>query len=95
MIPSQQEEVFRVFDLVTQQQEYRFQALFSPINIIAQEQVIRTWWESTHLKQPDQVRVLTMNVSHDLYRGTQFDQRRLTQEDLSRGLTHGSDFGVF
>ena len=37
VIPSKDEEVFRIFDLVRQQQANRFQRLLSSIDVIAQE----------------------------------------------------------
>lgn len=51
MVAPQQEEVFRILDLVSQEETDCFQRLFTSINVIAQEQVVRFWWETTVLKE--------------------------------------------
>ena len=46
MIAPQQEEVFRVLDLVSQQKADGLQGLLPSINIIAQKQIIALRWET-------------------------------------------------
>ena len=47
MVPTQNEEIFWVLDLVCKQQTYRLQGLFSSIDVIAKEEVVRFWRESS------------------------------------------------
>ena len=63
MIPAQQEEVFRVLDLVGQEQTDGLQGLAPSVHIVSQEQVIRLRGKSPTLKQPDEVKVLPMYIS--------------------------------
>lgn len=94
MIPSQQEEVLRIFNLVAEQQEDGLQALLPSINIVAQEEVVGTRWESAHFEEPDQIAVLPMHISHNLHRRRQLDQRGLRKEDLAGCLTDGRDLRI-
>lgn len=52
VIPAQQEEVLRVFDLVSEQQAYRFQRLLASVDIVAEEQIVRLRRETPVLEQP-------------------------------------------
>lgn len=66
MITTQQEKVFRILYLIRQQQADRFQRLLAPVHVVAQEQVIGFRWEAAVLEQPQQVRVLAVDVAADL-----------------------------
>lgn len=50
VVASQEEEVFRVLDLVCQKEANDFEVLLTAINIITQEQVVRLWREIADLK---------------------------------------------
>lgn len=63
VIASEEEEVELVFELVGKKKAYRLDALLATINIVPEEQVICSWRISTVLKQPQEVRKLTVNVS--------------------------------
>lgn len=69
VVPPQQEEVFWVLYLVRQQQTDRLQALLASVDVVPQEQVVGLRGEAPVLEQPQQVRVLPMDVpctpSHD------------------------------
>ena len=58
VITPEQEKVFRVLDLVTQEQEDGLERLFPPVHIIAEEEIVGSRGESAHLEQTDQVGVL-------------------------------------
>ena len=47
MIPTEDEEVLRIFDLVCEQQAYRLQGLLSSIDVVSQEEVVCLWGESS------------------------------------------------
>lgn len=49
--------------LVGKQQADGLQALLPAVDIVAQEQVVGLWRKATILKQPQQIRVLPMNVA--------------------------------
>lgn len=63
VIPSQQEEVLGVFDLVRQQQTDGFQRLFAAVHVVAQEQVVALRWVSSILKEPEQIIVLPVDIT--------------------------------
>jgi hypothetical protein len=50
MVSPEKKEVFWVLYLVRQEKAYCFYALFPPINIVTQEQIICIWWIATILK---------------------------------------------
>lgn len=63
MVSSQQKEVFRVFDLVSQQQADSLQRLLASVYIVPKEQVVALWWKAPIFKKPQQVIVLPMNIT--------------------------------
>ena len=63
MVSPQQEEVLWVFDLVGQQQADGLQGLLPSVHVVSQEKVIALRRETPILEQPQQVVVLTMNVT--------------------------------
>lgn len=63
VVSSQNEEVFGVFDLVCKKKADCFERLFATVDVIAQEKVVRFWWESTVLEQPEQVIVLPVDIA--------------------------------
>ena len=63
MIAAQQEEVLRILDFVRQQQADRLERLLSPVDVIAQEQIVRLGREAAVLEQTQQVIILTMDVT--------------------------------
>lgn len=65
MVAPEQEEVLRVFDLVRQQQADGLQRLLPSVHIVAQEQVVGLWGEAAILEEPQQVCVLSMDITWD------------------------------
>lgn len=63
MVPSEQEEVFWVFDLVGEQQADGLQRLLPPVHVIAQEQIVGLRRETSILEQPQQICVLPMDIT--------------------------------
>ncbi len=55
MIPSQQEEVLRVLDLIGQHETDTLNGLFSPVNIVPQEEVVLVAGVPSVLEQLDKV----------------------------------------
>lgn len=52
VIPTEQKEILRVFDLIGQQQADGLQRLLATVHIVPQEKVVALWREATILKQP-------------------------------------------
>lgn len=50
MIAAEQEEIFWVFDFVTQQQSDRLDRLLAPVNVVSQEEVVRLWGKTSVLE---------------------------------------------
>jgi len=66
MVSTEDEEVFRVFDLVRQQQADGLERLLASVDVISKEQVVRFGRETTVLEETEEVVVLTVNVTADL-----------------------------
>lgn len=77
MVPSQEEEVLGILDFVAEEQQDRLKALLSSIDIVAQEEVVGGRGEPAHLKQSDEVGVLSMDVPHNLHRRGELYECRL------------------
>lgn len=63
MVSTKDEKVFRILDLVCEEEAYRFEGLLTPVDIIAEEEVVCFWWETTILEKSQKVIVLTMDVT--------------------------------
>lgn len=63
VIPTQQEKVLRVFDLVGQKQADGLQRLLPSVYVVAQEQVVALWGEAPVFKEPQQIVVLAVDVA--------------------------------
>jgi hypothetical protein len=63
VVASKYKEVFRVFDLVGQQQANSLERLFSTVHVVAEEEIISFGREPAVLKQTQQVVVLSMNIA--------------------------------
>ena len=64
MVPSKKKEVLWIPDLVRQQQASALNGVLPTIHIVAKEEVVGFRRESPYLKQPQQIIVLSMNVSY-------------------------------
>lgn len=85
VIASQQKEVLGVLDFVAKKKENGFETLFATVDIIAQEKVIGRGRETAHFEQANEVRVLAMDVTDNLYRRGEFNKSRLAEEDFAGG----------
>ena len=50
MVASEEEEILRIFDLVTKQEKDGLKTLLSSIHVVAEEKVVRGRGEAAHLK---------------------------------------------
>ena len=63
MVSTKDEKVFRILDLVCEEEAYGFEGLLTPVDIIAEEEVVCFWWETPIFEKSQKVIVLTMNVT--------------------------------
>jgi hypothetical protein len=63
VIAPENEKVLWVFDLVREQETDCLQALFSPVDIVTEEEVVSLWWEPTVFKQTEEIVVLPVYVA--------------------------------
>lgn len=63
MVSSEKKEVLWIFDFVGKQQADGLQWLLASVNIVSQKKVVTLWWISSILEKPEQVIVLTMNIT--------------------------------
>ena len=87
MITSKQEEILRIFDFIAKQKDYSLETLLASVNIVSQEEIISGLWSSIQLEQLNQIIELSMNISKDSQRRTQFDQNWLLRDNLQSLLT--------
>ena len=63
MVASKKKEVFRILDLVGEQQADCLQGLLAPVDVVAEEEVVGVRREATVLKETEEVCVLSVDVS--------------------------------
>jgi hypothetical protein len=63
VVPTEQEEILRILDLIGQQQADSLQRLLAPVHVVTQEKVVALWRETAILEQPQKVIVLAVDVT--------------------------------
>lgn len=63
VIAPQDEEIFRVFDLVGEKEAYGLERLFASINVVAEEEIVGFRRESAVLEESQEVIVLTVYIT--------------------------------
>ena len=66
VVSTQDEEVFRILDLVCQEQTDGLEGLLSSIYVITEEEVVCLWRKPTIFEQAEEIVVLAMNITADL-----------------------------
>jgi hypothetical protein len=94
VIASQQKEVFGVLNFEAKQEKYGLEALFPPVDIVAEEKVVGGGGEAAHLEESNEIRILAMDVADNLDRGRELDERGLVEKDLAGSETDGSNLCV-
>ena len=88
MISTKDEKVFRVLDLVCEKETDGFEGLFTPVDIIAEEEIIGFWWEAAILEKSQKVIVLTVNVTYRGYR--RYESRQDARHPMIEKTHHKS-----
>lgn len=63
MVSTKDEKVFRVLDLVCEEEADGFEGLLTPVDIVAEEEVVCFWWKTPIFEKSQKVIVLTMDVT--------------------------------
>ena len=66
VVPTQEEEVFRIFDLVSEEHDDVFDVLFPAVHVVAEKKIIGLWREPSVLKESEQIVELPVSVAADL-----------------------------
>ena len=82
MITSQQKHILRILYFQSQQQTHGLYTLMSPVNIVAEEKIVRFWRRASLLQKTEQIVILSVNVCSDGDRTSQSQEDRLTLNHL-------------
>ncbi len=63
VVPSQEEEILRVLDLVGKEKANGLHRLLPSVHVVAEKEVVGFWWEGAVFKEPQEVRILAMYVT--------------------------------
>ena len=66
MVPTQDEEIFWVLDLVRKKQANCFKGLLAPVDIVSEEEVVCFGRKSSVFEKAEEVVILAMNITTDL-----------------------------
>jgi hypothetical protein len=86
VVAAEDEEVFRVLDLVCQQQADGLQRLLSAINVVSEEQIVCFGREAAVLEQAEQIIVLSVDVTADLSMGSALALKRKMQKVIEHDV---------
>ena len=68
MVSTQNEEVFRVLDLVCKEEADGLEGLLATVDVVTEEEVVSLWWETAIFEETQEVIVLAMDIAADLAR---------------------------
>lgn len=71
VVPTQDEEVLWILDLVREKQANGFKRLFASVDVVPKEEVICFRWESPIFKEAEKVVILAMDITTDLQQAKQ------------------------
>lgn len=68
VVSTQNEEVFRVLDLVCKEEADGLEGLLATVDVVTEEEVVSLWWETAIFEETQEVIVLAMDIAADLAR---------------------------
>lgn len=68
VVATEDEEVFGVLDLVGQEQANGLKGLLTSVDVVTEEEVVGLWGKAAVLKQTEQIVVLAVDITADLWR---------------------------
>lgn len=66
VVPTQDEEVLGILDLIREKQADCFKGLFASVDVVPKKEVVCFRWESSVFKEAEKVVILAMNITTDL-----------------------------
>lgn len=66
VVTAEDEEVFRVFDLVGQEQADGLKGLLSTVDVVTKEKVVCLWWETAILEKTEEIVILAVDITTNL-----------------------------
>ena len=67
VVAAEDEEVLWIFDLVCEEKADGLEGLLSSVDIVTQEEVVCFRWESAVLKESEEIVILAVDISANLY----------------------------
>lgn len=66
VVPTEDEEVLGVFDLVCEEKADGFEGLLATVNVVSEEKVVGFWREATVFKEAQKIVVLAVDITANL-----------------------------
>ena len=66
VVPTEDEEIFGVLDLVCEEKADGFEGLLATVNVVSEEKVVGFWREATVFKEAQKIVVLAMDITANL-----------------------------
>ena len=66
MVAAKEEEVLRIFDLVSEEHDDVFDVLFPAVHVVTEKKIIGLWREPSVLEESEQIVELPVSVAADL-----------------------------
>lgn len=66
VVPTEDEEIFGVLDLVCEEKADGFEGLLATVNVVSEEKVVGFWREATVFKEAQKIVVLAVDITADL-----------------------------
>ena len=92
MVSAEDEKVFWVADLEGEQETNGLDGLPAAVDIVTEKEIVCIGGEATILKEPQQVVILSVDVTTNLDGGIQLQKRHLLQKDGPCTHTQAADF---
>lgn len=83
VVATENEEVFRILDLVGEQDADRLEGLLATVNVVTKENVIRLGRKATVFEKAKQIVVLSMDVTTNLDGGLKFQKHWLANQQIT------------
>ena len=67
VVATEDEEVLWVLDLVGEEEADGLERLLSAVDVVTKEEVVGFWWESSVLEESEEIVVLSVNITANLW----------------------------
>ena len=90
MVTSQDEKVFGILDLVCEQEADGLQRLFTPVDVVAKEEIVGFWREPAVFEETQEIVVLSVNIACGTASVTRKSPRTATASPCSPHILMGA-----